>query len=413
MSFAASASRRPAHTLSVASSTWMRESNDLYDFETSLLESKTFSVDRSATLVRNMYHVEAVGAASAMPREADAMLRVVERGGVYWVDRSTAGAHSGRIWTVVRDSCSPVGHRLAKDDVIRLGRFRFRVRQLVTEEDGVTPPDLGFQDTSVECETCAEATEGKVCRICLMEGSTEEDPLIRPCRCMGSIERVHLKCLREWTNSRLNLGESPSGSYTYKAMPCELCKTTLPTYVTTEGGARSPLVDLPRTRPPYIVLESLVREASESSRSTHVMSLAEKPLRLGRGQDNDLRIADVSISRCHAKIHHLAGHFFLQDNSSKFGTLVAMRRPRQIEIGRPISVQVGRTVLSFSLAPTAAISAELDASASRPRILALTGEESSDIGSATSRGAPGMAAADTASSSGEESGGCMIHRMSV
>lgn len=67
---------------------------------------------------------------------------------------------------------------------------------------------------------------GRSCRICLLEGSSEDDPLIRPggwpwmattdrwtdrsygsygeigllrpCQCKGSIEYVHLGCLRHW-----------------------------------------------------------------------------------------------------------------------------------------------------------------------------------------------------------------------
>merc|ERR1712039_252313 len=39
----------------------------------------------------------------------------------------------------------------------------------------------------------------------------------------------------------------------------------------------------------------------------------------------------------------------LQDNDSKYGTLVAMKCPRQIEASRPISLQIGRTMLSLSL----------------------------------------------------------------
>lgn len=45
---------------------------------------------------------------------------------------------------------------------------------------------------------------GKVCRICLDE---EEDiscgnPFITPCKCTGSMKYIHLKCLREWTDSK-------------------------------------------------------------------------------------------------------------------------------------------------------------------------------------------------------------------
>ena len=43
---------------------------------------------------------------------------------------------------------------------------------------------------------------------------------------------------------------------------------------------------------------------------------------MGRGHDSDIRIADISVSKCHAVIKYDNGEFYLEDNNSKFGTLV-------------------------------------------------------------------------------------------
>jgi predicted component of type VI protein secretion system len=78
--------------------------------------------------------------------------------------------------------------------------------------------------------------------------------------------------------------------------------------------------------------------------------LAEnKLLKLGRGHESDVRIADVSISRCHATIRFHRNGFVLEDHQSKFGTLVAMKKPRMLENDSAVSIQVGRTVLSLKL----------------------------------------------------------------
>merc|ERR1712064_193242 len=99
-----------------------------------------------------------------------------------------------------------------------------------------------------------------------------------------------------------------------------------------------------------IVLENMVRDSQEhASRGLHVISVADKVLKLGRGHESDVRIADVSISRCHATIRFHRGQFVLEDHNSKFGTLVAMKKPRALEASSAISIQVGRTVLSLSL----------------------------------------------------------------
>lgn len=47
--------------------------------------------------------------------------------------------------------------------------------------------------------------------------------------------------------------------------------------------------------------------------------------KLGRGHDSDLRINDISVSRCHAKIKFKDNKFYLTDNLSKFGTLVLVK----------------------------------------------------------------------------------------
>lgn len=51
-----------------------------------------------------------------------------------------------------------------------------------------------------------------------------------------------------------------------------------------------------------------------------------RSIRLGRGHDSDLRINDISVSRCHAVIRFKGDGFYLQDNMSKFGTLVLVRK---------------------------------------------------------------------------------------
>jgi len=46
-------------------------------------------------------------------------------------------------------------------------------------------------------------------------------------------------------------------------------------------------------------------------------------VRIGRGIDNDLRIPDISVSRIHAFLKQdIDGNFYIEDNQSKFGTLV-------------------------------------------------------------------------------------------
>ena len=47
---------------------------------------------------------------------------------------------------------------------------------------------------------------------------------------------------------------------------------------------------------------------------------------MGRGHESDLRINDISVSRCHALIKFRDNRFLLEDNLSKFGTLVLIKK---------------------------------------------------------------------------------------
>jgi len=40
--------------------------------------------------------------------------------------------------------------------------------------------------------------EEKNCRFCLSNKNSDKNPLISPCKCKGSLEFVHLKCLNRW-----------------------------------------------------------------------------------------------------------------------------------------------------------------------------------------------------------------------
>jgi hypothetical protein len=295
-----------------------------------------------------------------VPSDADQLLRLVQRDGIFWVDKAATASNSKKLWLVVRDVAA-AGHKLVEGDVIKLGRFKFRVRQMVGTECNGKQADIRLEDTGKHC--CIDMAQipelsRTMCRICLTEGCSEDDPLISPCSCKGSIAHVHLGCLRHWIRGRLNLSDD-STSFFYRPLSCELCKKPYPSYISAcsvDGStSKYPLVEAPHIKAPFIALENMVRDHQQhSTRGLHVISLADnKLLKLGRGHESDVRIADVSISRCHATIRFHRGQFVLKDHDSKFGTLVAMRKPRPLEATNALSIQVGRTVLSVSLQPHA------------------------------------------------------------
>ncbi|XP_051865771.1 uncharacterized protein LOC127567122 [Pristis pectinata] len=67
-----------------------------------------------------------------------------------------------------------------------------------------------------------EVEEGDLCRICLLPGGTPLNPLLEPCKCVGSLQFVHHDCLKQWLQAKVISGAPLSAVTT-----CELCKHAL------------------------------------------------------------------------------------------------------------------------------------------------------------------------------------------
>lgn len=82
-------------------------------------------------------------------------------------------------------------------------------------------------------------------------------------------------------------------------------------------------------QPQYITLESI---SSNTSKVVHVLNLIEEEeISMGRGHDINVRVTDISVSRCHAFIRKSPqGFFYMLDNNSKFGSLALVRQPTLI-----------------------------------------------------------------------------------
>lgn len=69
---------------------------------------------------------------------------------------------------------------------------------------------------------------------------------------------------------------------------------------------------------------------------------------MGRGHESEVRINDISVSRVHAILKCKEDGFYLEDNTSKFGTIVLLREKYFLNVEHTLAVQVGRTVVSFT-----------------------------------------------------------------
>jgi hypothetical protein len=356
--------------------TWSRDSHGLFDYESKNVTKDTLSATSSCKLIRAGEEVRIVNDLNEQEcnDEVKILCNINYREGkvhigmyslapsnyktnlTYWDPESVE-----KLWLSVKSlktSCGIKGYQLAEGDVIKLGRVRFRVVELNASVKAYKPEPVNlaemmlgktaFTDSSEE-EVTQEMASPIPCRVCLSELYDADNPLISPCCCDGTMKYIHLKCLQQWLKSKLVSRSSENAiSLTWKTLTCELCKRTFPHRLGVLGKSVE-LVEIPKPRSNFLILESLHKDRN-FNKGVHVVSLASKSVvRLGRGHDCDLRISDISVSRFHATFKLINGQFYLEDQNSKFGTLIYMKRPILIDSSSTVSVQAGRTLLSLSI----------------------------------------------------------------
>ena len=192
----------------------------------------------------------------------------------------------------------------------------------------------------------------KICRICyLEEESPEENPLVQPCKCSGSLKYIHLKCLKHWimTRSCQKIEEGDfCNVFLFKEVECEICKAKLPDLINHKGKYHY-LLDFSDNFQRYLILETLTLD-EEGNKFIYVISLLNKRIKIGRGILSDILLSDVSVSRIHCMIDVEGDNVFIVDNDSKFGTLILIQTPIiKMTENLPLFIQVGRTFLNFEI----------------------------------------------------------------
>jgi hypothetical protein len=144
--------------------------------------------------------------------------------------------------------------------------------------------------------------------------------------------------LRTWFhNKRIKKNTSIVTTYFWRNLECELCRTPYPYEVRSVDGRTmlniieydTPIQEYEDEPCYYIVLESI---SSNTSKVIHVVDMTNtNKLYIGRGHDAHVRVTDISVSRVHAILTKTpSGHYALQDNDSKFGTLSLCSRPIEL-----------------------------------------------------------------------------------
>ena len=109
----------------------------------------------------------------------------------------------------------------------------------------------------------------------------------------------------------------------------------------------------------YILLESIPKDSTEL-KHIYLINFKEKSkitivkilLNQGRSNDSDVKMSDISVSRHHAGIKLHDGFFFLEDYTSKFGTLFQLNSEINLLPNKMLSLQIGKTLTKFIMVKT-------------------------------------------------------------
>jgi pSer/pThr/pTyr-binding forkhead associated (FHA) protein len=321
-------SEKQANTINVISRIWPT-SKYLYDYEASNIIEQKFHLKDTTKIFRVINQIEYISNDNS-ERNSEFLIRLVKCKDGFLFDKPLMTTK--KLWMVIRDK-----YILSNGDIFKLGNRKFIVKKIICNESS---DSIDFFSINSESTCLQSISNDHSCRICFLQGTTD-DPLISPCNCRGSIEFVHVNCHRTWINTKLNVLSYTKDSYYYQQIKCEICNLMYIDYMTDDGINKIPIRNILLPKPPYIVLEELYK-------GIHVISLAEeKKFKIGRSKKCNMHLTDVTISRCHGIISFHEGNFIIEDNNSRFGTLVHIKNQMLIKNSK-ITVQIGSTVLELS-----------------------------------------------------------------
>ena len=292
-------------------------------------------------------------------------------------------------WLLLRDVFNGErGYRIHEGDLFKVGKFILKVRQIRLKSVTLQKTMSEYKDTNTQyidednsknifntnksflkCSTInkdvlllakkltkqsmnqnGDENQNKpTCRICLGEEYDEENPLINPCKCSGTMKYLHLNCLKMLINSKIEKIYSDTVSlFTFKSLECEICKSLFPENILVKNKTYT-IIDLQRPTTNYMIIEGIVKENLETKSIFIIKLLEHTQIKIGRASDADVRLNDISVSRCHAIIRLCDGFCVLSDTKSKYGTLVNTGNKLCVLPKKPLTIVKENTMLKFRM----------------------------------------------------------------
>ena len=193
------------------------------------------------------------------------------------------------------------------------------------------------------------------CRLCYQSESSITDPLISPCNCSGSMKYIHLSCLKNSIKLKYHKkSEEYYDMFLFQNYNCEICLSMYPKYIIYKTQVYY-LIDIDFDKFENYVLCDLTQYADNNQKISHFGYLMFKiednmELSLGRKKNNHIKLKDISVSRNHCIIIKKDNNLLIKDLRSKFGTMRYINNFLEIDLQKyGTKLLSGKHLLEFML----------------------------------------------------------------
>lgn len=271
------------------------------------------------------------------------------------------------------------GYELHEGDLISFGNLKFKIKKIHIQNPNInnnnsnqtaTTHSLQIQKQNNTLYSYRSDNNNNIntnsdnlpkCRICFSEEfDTETNPLITPCQCSGSIQFIHLICLKQWLESKITFHEYNHLNVLIKRkFYCELCKSPFPDNITIQTNTftkKINLIDYPEEHSlNYFIMEYIPKQ-NKINDVTFIYTIKfdiKNVIYIGRANSSDLKMTDISVSRNHGMIQLKNGKFYVKDFKSKYGTFVEYKYNDILLLpNKVITLLIGKCLIEFGMKKT-------------------------------------------------------------
>ena len=281
--------KNSCYTLEITSHTWLKNTDDLFDFDSENKITKFYSIKKEdkenyiISFKENFEETNDIISSQELKEKLiqNSSTKVIS---ILIYNNTTFNfslinsfkrkkkenlftpKNCERIWTVIpQDNYSTI----KEGDIIKLGRLRLKFDKIIfnnknsrndkNENNLITSlasnnlintmhisssndyfniinnnysEEITKNNLFIEDNKEKETVEKICCRLCYQEESTVFDPLLCPCKCKGSMKYIHFSCLKKSIMQKIQIrNEKSFDLYFFKSYNCEICLETYPKYI--------------------------------------------------------------------------------------------------------------------------------------------------------------------------------------